>query len=478
MTTATAPFRPPTIQLGALFNRPTPQAPEAEAALLGAIILDPTILSDVREIVPTPGMFYSEPHAAIFEALVALQDSNRGGDLVQLVNRLRTNEVVWREIGGVAYLEKLAIETPGAAGAVYWAGIVRNKWRVRRMIELCGQTIHAGYTNTSDDPTEVFDALEQGVFELATHNIDQQTCQPLSALMDAEFERLQSRDGGAGGIPTGFADLDNLIGGLKPGDMAIIGGRPSMGKTSVGLDIARSVAMRGHPVGVFSMEMTRKAVTSRLWAACEGVSVQRTINNTLTDIERHQLLGSRFVTNPPPIEVDDAAGLSVSQVRSRARKMVRKSGVQLIVIDYLQLMREPGKQESRQVEVSRISSGLKALAKELDIPIVVLAQLNRNSESRQGNRPRMSDLRESGSIEQDADLVALIHREEFYHIGDDAWHNDPENADKLGTGELILEKQRNGPTGLVTLTWRAECSSFANHAASDRRYPGSYTGGE
>jgi len=449
----------PIVHLAPLFERDVPQAPYAESCLLGAIILCPENLPDIRAIVKHPDMFYKTAHSAIYAAMCLMADTGKGGDIPSLCDYLRDKGTL-EDIGGDQYMVDLVNGCPGPAGWKFWASSVYEKWLLRRAIEVCGTGIHQAFTD-ADNPLAVLERLEAAVFELNASNVGDKSCQPMSEIMQAEFERIRRRDERSDGLASGFHELDKLLGGLINGDMIVVAGRPSMGKTSLALDIARMVAMRGVPVGVFSLEMSKSAVSNRCWAADAGVSIQRLIQGTLTPQEYEDAFASSFAKKVPPIVVEDGGGLSVANIASRARRLVRRYGIKLLIVDYMQLITDPQRRESRQVEVSAISGGLKRLAKELGIPLVVVSQLNRLAESRADSRPRMSDLRESGAIEQDADVILLLHREEYYHVGDTTWFS--QNPDKIGHGELIVAKQRNGPTGSVSLTWRGECSSFANH---------------
>jgi replicative DNA helicase len=447
-------------------------------ALLGAMLLNPKVTSDVIGVVRGAEDFYAEAHRAIFKTLLEVYDRNPDADLVPILDALRDRGQL-ELIGGQAYLEKLAGETPSSAGAVHYARIVSEKAKLRKLVEAAEQilhdALHVGQLGP-DGAREVLDRAETMVFEIAQED-QKADPQLLGDLLQKEVERIEAAEGlGISGVPTGFPDLDRLTSGLQPGEMVVLAARPSMGKTALALNMAEQIARGGRTrwggqakgpdigVGFFSLEMTRTAVTLRFLSAMSGFDSQslrggRRFNpaewQRLTDASE-ELRGCR-------VFIDDTPGLSVMALRARARRMVAQHGVRVIMIDYLQLLSAPGSsRESRQVEVSAISRGLKALARELDIPIVCLSQLNRASEQREGNRPRMSDLRESGSIEQDADVVMLLHREDYYHAGNEEWAAN--NPDKVGTAELIIAKQRNGPTDVVRLTWDTETTRFSSYA--------------
>lgn len=463
-----------------LYERPLPYSLEAEMALLGSMLLDPRVLSDVMSIVTGAEDFYSEAHAAIFQAVHDVYDKIPDADLVPIVDTLRDRGKL-ELVGGGEYLTKLANETPSAAGAVRYAKMVADKARLRRLIEAADRMIYdalnAGEFGV-EGAGEIIDAAESAVFEIAQEN-QRSDPQALADLLARELERIQAAEGvGISGVATGFLDLDKLLSGMQNGEMIILAARPSMGKTAMALNLAEQIARGGRtpdepakgphvPVGLFSLEMSKSSIVQRLLSAFSQIDSHRIRTGHLNAHEMTSLRTHAEGLLETPLFIDDTPGLTVLQLRARARRMAAQHGVRAIFIDYLQLLSSPGaSRESRQVEVSAISRGIKALARELNIPIVCLSQLNRASEQREGNRPRMSDLRESGSIEQDADVVMLLHREDYYHQGNEAWLNDPENADKIGVAELIVAKQRNGPTGVVKLTWDSKTTRFRNHAGT------------
>jgi replicative DNA helicase len=471
--------RPERQPLEVLFGKPPPQAIEAEMALLGAMILDPRVTGDVIMLLKSPDLFYVESHRRIFQALITLYDKHQSGDLVQLLDALREDESV-QQVGGTRYLEKLASETPGPAGAVHWARIVADKAKLRSLISTASDIVHSAYTmgqGNDENATEIIDKAEQQIFEIARkHELFDP--QGMAELIQQEYDRLESQWGkGVSGVPTYYQELDKYLGGLQPGELTIIAARPSMGKTAVSLNLMEQIALGGGPhshatgqrvpCGFFSLEMSKSAIVQRLLSSRSGVDLHslRTLgeitNRAMFEDVIRRLQDAGGELHEAPIYIDDMPALTVMGLRARARRMVQQYGVRAIFIDYLQLMTAPAfARESRQVEVAAISRGIKALARELNMPIICLAQLNRGPESRGDNRPRMSDLRESGSIEQDADVVILLHREEYYHVNDPSWSQDPDNADKQGVAELIIAKQRNGPTGVVELKWDASTTRF------------------
>jgi len=464
-------------QVVELDGRALPHAPEAEMALLGSIILDPNMLADTLGMVSSPEDFYVRANATVFAALKELYEHDPSADLNVLVGRLREREEL-ESIGGAAYLASLAEAVPTPSNAPIYARVVQTKSRLRRLISAASQIIHDGMHAGRDGPEEareLIDKAEQAIFEIADED-QQADIQKLEGLLKAEVERIADRDKGAvTGLRSGFTDLDDVLSGFQDGEMVIIAARPSMGKTALALNLAEQIALGGAtpyaagdgervPVGVFSLEMSKSSLVQRLISAYSGVDSHRLRTGQFsTDDLHHKIRPACESLERAPLYIDDTPALSVTALRARARRMKQRFGVRCVIVDYLQLLTSPGHgRESRQVEVSAISRGIKALARELRLPVVCLAQLNRGSEQREGNRPRMSDLRESGSIEQDADVVLLLHREAYYHQGDKAWLED--NEDKINEAELLVAKQRNGPTGIVRLVWDDRITRFKSRS--------------
>lgn len=463
-------------QLKELFDKLPPHSLEAEMSLLGSMILDHSVIGDVIEIVPVADAFYSEAHGAIFDALVRLYDKKQSGDLVQLSEALK-NGALLEDVGGTDYLLNLAQSVPSAASAPYYAEIVREKWQLRQLIDASGDIVYNAYhygTLGIEDARTVLDKAEQSIFEIA-EQAESGGQQSMKSLLVEVMESLDRQDGrSVTGIATGFYELDEMTSGLQPGEMIIVAARPSMGKTAFALNLTEQIAFGGSryegtgdgmtPVGFFSLEMSQASVVQRLLSAHSGVDSHRMRTNRLSKDDFSDLMHSCGLLEKAPIYIDDTPGLTVMNLRAKARRMVKQYGVRCLVIDYLQLMSAPSAaREGRQQEVSTISRQIKALARELKLPIICLAQLNRGAEQREGHRPRMADLRESGSIEQDADVIALLHREEYYHLQDPSWAE--ENPDKIGLAELIIAKQRNGPTGTVKMSWDARVTRFRNYAS-------------
>lgn len=475
------------VDLKELFNRPPPASAEAEMSLLGALLIDPRAIGDIVIMIPTGGWFYDQRHGVIYDAMVQLSARHQGGDLVQLAEILRDKHVL-DDVGGIDYLYKLASETISAAHAKYYAKIVREKHQLRELITAAGLTVHEAYhaTDLGDDGArEVLDRAEGRIFKIAEHSIGMDIAR-LPALLQAELDRMMADEGKAiTGVSTGFHDLDELTSGLQRGEMVVVAARPSMGKTALALNLAEQIAFGGSPhddkgphtpVAVFSMEMSRQQLVQRLICARSGVDSHKMRRNMLNQDEVGRVMQACGELNDAPIFIDDTPGLSVMALRAKARRLAAQFDIRCIVIDYLQLMSAPqAAKENRQQEVSAISRGVKALARELNLPVVCLAQLNRAAETREGHRPRMGDLRESGSIEQDADTIMLLHREDYYHVGDEEWLG--ENQDKVGVAELIIAKQRNGPTDTVKLSWDRTTTRFKNYTTNQWAAPMGGAGG-
>lgn len=480
------------ISIQSLFDREPPRSLEAEMSLLGSMILDPSVIGDVIGLIQGPGDFFKEAHGHIYKALVEVYDAHNSGDLVQIGNLLQERGVL-EQIGGGEYLVDLANAVPSAANARHYAKIVGDKAKLRRLIDTAGKIMYEAFHAGDQGPEGarvVIDSAEASVFEIAQERSVSEA-QRLGDLLDAEMRRIEAADfDGTGytGVSSGYTELDEILCGLQPGEMIIIAARPSMGKTALALNLAEQISIGGAPVpgapvsrsvpiALFSLEMSKNAIGQRMLSARAGVSSQALRGgHKIPDDQLRRLLQSAEDLRPAPIYVDDTPNMTVLQIRARARRLVQMFGVKVIMIDYLQLMTAPhAARESRQVEVSAISRGIKALARELNVPVVCLSQLNRASEQREGNKPRMADLRESGSIEQDADVIILLHREEYYHTQNPDWA--AENPDKVGVAELIVAKQRNGPTGVVKLKWNHSTTRFENydaHAIPPMGMPGSF----
>lgn len=425
--------------------------------LLGSILIEPRVLGDVAFIIKDGDDFYKTTNGAIYEALIGLYDKHASVDIVQL-NQLLIDRGTLEAVGGQAYLVELASCVPTAANANHYARLVREKAMIRKLIEEAGAILTEAY-KTRDDASSILDWAEHRIFSIA-ERYEHSEVEALGRLVQEVVAKLQASDGrSTTGVLTGFTDLDEITGGFQPGDFIIIAGRPSMGKTALALNIAENMALRGDAVGIFSLEMSKHQLVERLLASRSGIELHRLRRMMLGKEHYSRLFAACGELQDAPIYVDDLAASTLLQIRARARRMVVKHSIKAVVIDYIQLITAGGRVESRQLEVSAISRGLKALARELNIPVICLSQLNRSPEQREGHRPRLSDLRESGSLEQDADVVALLHREDYYHAADDDY--DPSH-----TAELIVAKQRNGPTDTVKLSWIERCTRFKDYSPS------------
>jgi len=428
-----------------------PNSSEAEQAVLGGIMLDKNGFEKIADRI-TEDDFYRHDHRLIFRSIAKLEANNKPFDVITLSDELaKTNEL--KDAGGLAYLGRLAKDIPSAANICAYADIVRDKSIDRQLISLGGQI--AELAQSPDDISTKIDKAQSLMFAIDNQsNMNRNGpilvgCGIPEALNDLQ-EALEN-GGAIIGLPTGFRQMDKKTAGMHPGDLIIWAGRPSMGKTTFAMNVAEHVALSGTAVAVFSMEMTRKQIIERLISSLAKIDFQKYRTANLDDHEWTRITSATLRLKNAPLFVDDSPALSVNQVRSRARRLKRKHDIGLVVIDYLQLMH--GKGANKNLEIESITQGLKALAKELNVPVIALSQLNRNLESRPNKRPVMSDLRESGAIEQDADLIAFIYRDEVYN----------EDSNSQGIAELIIRKQRNGSTGTVHLSFRGEHLRFDNY---------------
>ncbi|MCZ6811794.1 MAG: replicative DNA helicase [Planctomycetota bacterium] len=442
-------------RIARLFEKLPPHAIEAEMCLLGSILLEPRELGDITLIIRDGEDFYKPANGAIYDAMVELYDAHASLDVVQL-NQVLVDRDVLDAVGGQDYLVELASCVPSAANAGHYARLVREKAMVRRLIEQAGEILHEAF-HSRDDAATILDQAEHRIFSIA-ERYEHSEVETLGRLVQEVVARLQASDGRqVSGALSGFAGLDELTGGFQQGDFIIIAGRPSMGKTALALNVAENMAMRGDGVGIFSLEMSKHHLVERLLASRSGLELHRLRRMMLGKEHYSRLFAACGDLQDAPIYVDDLAASTLLQIRARARRMVAKHAVKAIFIDYIQLITVGARVESRQVEVSAISRGLKALARELNLPVICMSQLNRAPEQREGHKPRLSDLRESGSLEQDADVVALLHREDYYHLGE-------KNYEPTCTADLIIAKQRNGPTGAVKLSWIEQSTRFKDYS--------------
>lgn len=441
-----------------------PHSVEAEQSVLGGLLLENEALDKIADIL-TSADFYRHDHRLIYAHIGKLIEHNRPADIVTVAESLESSAEL-SGVGGIAYLGALAQNTPTAANIRRYAEIVRERAVMRKLVEVGSGIAESAYSPQGRDAQQLLDEAEAKIFQIAEGGkrssegfVDIKILLPQVAdRIDQLFQRDNPND--VTGVPTGFSDLDSMTSGFQPGDLIIVAGRPSMGKTAFSLNIAENVALdSGLPVAVFSMEMAGTQLAMRMIGSVGRLDQHRMRTGRLEDEDWVRLTTALGRLNDAPIFIDEGAGLSSFDVRARARRLHRQCGkLGLIVVDYLQLMAAPaGRQgENRATEISEISRSLKALAKELDVPVVALSQLNRSVEQRPDKRPVMSDLRESGAIEQDADLILFIYRDEVYNS---------DSPDK-GTAEIIIAKQRNGPIGRVRLTFLGEHTRFENHASA------------
>ncbi|MCE5186430.1 MAG: replicative DNA helicase [Planctomycetaceae bacterium] len=434
-----------------LQGRKVPISPEAEAAVLGSMLLDRECIGDVIEHINGEAFSLTE-HRIIFECIITLYERNSEIDLVLLRDELKKRKSL-DAVGGVEYLVRIAESVPSSANAVYYSEIVKEKAMLRDLAHACGQIINEA-CEEGGEVADKLDTAEQRIFEITERKI-QGNAEPIKDLITQAFESIESRKGlDITGKPTGFMELDQLMCGLHNGELIIVAGRPSMGKTSFALNIAEHIgADENLPVVIFSLEMSRQQLAERFLCSRSGVDSQLVRKGMLSTDEMSKLTQAGGILFEKPIYIDDTPGLTPLMMRAKCRRLKSRCDIQAVFVDYLQLMGMGGYVESRQQEISTISRYLKALARELNVPVIVLSQLNRAAEGREGHRPRMSDLRESGSIEQDADVVMLLHREDYYHRGEPDWEEN-------NIAEIIIAKQRNGPTGSIDLIFDGRLTRF------------------
>ncbi|MCE5234051.1 MAG: replicative DNA helicase [Mizugakiibacter sp.] len=452
---AVSPDRNPAPRIDAL--RVPPHSIEAEQAVLGGLMLAPESWDRVADRIGEDD-FYRKDHRLIFRAISELSNKSMPCDAVTLGEWFESQRLA-EMVGGAAYLIELANATPSAANIVAYADIVREKSVLRQLIDAGTEIAGDGYRPDGRSTQEIVETAEQRVFRIAEAGARGRKgfVSMRSAVKDA-FQILHQRyenRGSVSGLPTGFVDLDEMTAGLQASDLIIVAARPAMGKTAFSLNLAEYAAMKTKKaVAVFSMEMSASQLAFRLISSLGRINQQHLRTGDLAEEEWPRVTQAITLLSEAKIFIDDTPALSPGELRARARRLKREHDLGLIVIDYLQLMAVPGNKENRATEISEISRGLKALAKELDIPVIALSQLNRSLEQRTDKRPVMADLRESGAIEQDADVILFIYRDEYYN---------PESPDK-GLAEVIIGKQRNGPTGTVKLTFLGQYTKFENHA--------------
>ncbi len=442
-----------------------PQAPDAERGVLSSMLLTPNVVIDLCvEKGVTREAFYIPAHAEIYEALVEIQRANRPVDFITLAQHLRDRNKL-DQVGGGPYLNDLFVYLPTGANVSYYVDILLEKHVLRQIISVCTEYSKRSYEE-QDEPERLLDEVEQSIFNIAKDRFKGKTPSMKEMVMKAigDIQQLYERRGQITGLATGFKALDQMTDGLHGGEMFVIAARPSMGKTALAMNIAEHIAVDlGKAVAVFSLEMSAQQLVQRVVCSLARVSLKGIRDGFLSERSFPSITAAAAKLAGAKMFIDDTSGLTILELRAKARRLKAQHDIAAIFVDYLQLLRSNSKraQDNRQLEIAEISAGLKALSKELNIPVVVLAQLNRNPESRTGEskgRPRLSDLRESGSIEQDADIVALLVREEYYA------DNDEQRGELEGKASLIIAKQRNGPVGDVPLTFLKEFTRFEDRA--------------
>ena len=430
-----------------------PQNLDAEYAVLGAIFIDNDCLSKVLEVLSAED-FYRAAHQKIFSAMIELYEKNEPIDLLTISEKLRKNKQL-EEAGGTDFLASLEENTPTSAQVVSHSKIIREKKILRELIKTATGIVSESYQEAGDVDA-ILDNAEKAIFQIAERKIKAGfiSIKDILHASFGEIEKLFDKKQFITGVPSGFRDLDNKTTGFQPSDLIIIAGRPSMGKTAFSLNIARNAAVDANvPVAFFSLEMSKEQLGLRLLCSEARVDSSKAKTGFLGKEDWGKLTSAAGRLTDAPLFIDDTPGLSVLDIRARSRRLMSEKGLGLVVVDYLQLMRGSGPSESRQMEVSEITRSLKSLAKELSVPLIVLSQLSRKPEERTDKRPILSDLRESGAIEQDADVVIFVHRPEFY-----------KEDDKPGIADIIIGKQRNGPTGTQELAFLKEYTRFENLA--------------
>ncbi len=435
-----------------------PQSVEAEQSVLGGLMLDNQRWDQIADKVHADD-FYRKEHRLIFRAIAALCDENQPADVVTVSEWLEKNAEL-ESAGGLSYLGALANNTPSAANIVAYAAIVRERALMRNLIRVANNVANSAYAPEGRSAGELLDSAEKHIMDISEQGAGRRGgFQPLKTLLTGAVDRIDKlfrSDSPITGVSTGFADLDGLTSGLQPGDLVIVAGRPSMGKTSLAMNIAETAAVSLKlPVAIFSMEMPGEQLAMRMMSSLGRINAHKVRTGKLDDDDWPRLTHAIGLLADAPMFIDDTPAMTPLELRARARRLKREHGLGMIVVDYLQLMQSPEAGENRATEISNITRSLKGLAKELSVPVVALSQLNRSLEQRPNKRPVMSDLRESGAIEQDADVIFFIYRDEVYN----------EDSQDKGTAEIIIAKQRNGPIGKVRLTFLGEYTRFENYVS-------------
>lgn len=440
-------------QISSSISRMPPQNTEAEQSVLGCLMLDNDAIIKIGDLI-IPEDFYDTRHKIIYQSMLELFEKNISIDILTVSNKLEEKKSL-DSISGSSYLTQLVNGVPSAANVVYYANIVRKKGTLRRLIQSAGEITNIAF-GEDGEVEQILDTAEQKLFAVSQKHLKQNFI-PISAILHETFERideLHREKGKLRGVPSGFVDLDKLLGGLQKSDLIILAARPAMGKTALALDIMRSVAVRSKtPVGMFSLEMSKDQLVDRLLSAESNIDFFKIRTGHLNDDDFDKLNVGMGTLSEAPIFIDDTAGSNIMEIRTKARRLQSEHNIGMIIVDYLQLMAGNKNTDNRVQEVSEISRSLKILARELNVPVIALSQLSRNLENRPDKVPQLSDLRESGSIEQDADVVMFIHREDMYRGKD---------SSRPHIAEIHVKKHRNGPTGQIDLYFDGERTSFKN----------------
>lgn len=435
-----------------VLKRILPHSIEAEQSVIGSMIMDKDAITAAYELISGED-FYNKQYAILFDTMVELNNEGQPVDLVTLQNRLKEKNVP-PEVSSLEYIGDLIRAVPTSANIKYYANIVAEKSTLRKMIRLNEDIANTCYMG-KENLEFILEDTEKRVFQLCQRRNTEEFTPIRTVVMNAlnKIEAAAKMKGAVTGIATGFIDLDYRTAGMQPSDLVLIAARPSMGKTAFVLNIAEHVAFKQNlPVAIFSLEMSKEQLINRMFSLESNVDAQKLRTGSLNDQEWERLLESAGVIGRSKLIIDDTPGISISELRSKCRKYKLEQGLSMIIIDYLQLMTGSGRSDSRQQEISDISRSLKAVARELSVPVLALSQLSRAVEQRPDHRPMLSDLRESGAIEQDADVVMFIYRDDYYD----------KDSEKKGISEIIIAKQRNGPIGTVELAWLPEYTKFAN----------------
>ncbi|MDD5603743.1 MAG: replicative DNA helicase [Eubacteriales bacterium] len=434
-------------------NRIPPQNVEAERSVLGSMLLDKEAIPVSTEILKS-GDFYREDNREIFEAILELFDHGEPIDMITVSDQLKKRGTLDRT-GGIAYLAELADSVPTTSNIKHYAGIVEEKSLLRKLIKASSDIVEMGYAD-SEEASDILEKAEQSIFNVLQKRSGKGFTHIKDVLVEAfnMLEKLYNSKGKYTGIPSGFIDLDDRTSGFQKSDLILIAGRPSMGKTAFALNIAQFAAVHYKiPVAVFSLEMSKEQLVTRMLCSEVMIDSQKMRTGRLDDEDWKKIAISLGPLSEAPVYIDDSAGISITEIRAKCRRLKLEKDLGLVIIDYLQLMQgSGGRNENRQQEISEITRSLKILAKEINIPVITLSQLSRAPEARTDHRPLLSDLRESGAIEQDADIVMFLFRDEFYN----------QDSEKKGIAEIIIAKHRNGPTGTIELKWLGEYTKFAN----------------